>query len=196
MTHDHHDCPASDQLEVARKAMKAIDVSEVPEELIRRVSPAMRQASRRRDWRTQALRGTTAATIMLALLGAVIMMMRTSPVRAFAAVARRVEATRTVRAVVVDPREGGTLLSSGTRMRFERDGAVVIADSATRQEVMLETKSKSAYRIPHARSEPGVGFLRRISRLGRRRVDADRRVRRQGGPTLSRASGQVRVEDR
>lgn len=125
MNDESYEHPRLDQLEVAMKAMKAIDVSQVPAGLVRGVSPAMRQASQRRAWRTQILRGATAATIVLALLGAAALMMRTGPAQAFAEVTQRVEATKTVRVVVVDPREGGTLLSSGKRMRFERDGAVV-----------------------------------------------------------------------
>jgi hypothetical protein len=109
-------------------------------------------------WRTRTLRIATAATILLALLGAAALVMRTRPALAFADVARRVDATRTVRAVVVDPREGGTLLSSGKRMRFEGAGAIVIADAATGQEVMLETRTKSAYRIPQRAVSRAMDF--------------------------------------
>ena len=149
MNNDNQECPTADQLAIATKAMQAINVSDVPVEAIRLTGHAMMEASRRRIWRSYAARGAVAAVIVLVLFGLAILMPQTSPSLALAEVARRVNATKTLRAVVVDPREGGTLFVSGSHRRFEGKGAVVIADSATGQEVMLDVKSKLAYRIPY-----------------------------------------------
>ncbi|MBX3438975.1 MAG: hypothetical protein KF861_15900 [Planctomycetaceae bacterium] len=104
---------------------------------------------RRRTGQTAALRVATAAIVVLALIGVIAMLTQTGSSHAFAQVAGRVNATRTLRAVVVDPREGGTLLVSGTRTRFEGVHTVIISDSAILQEVMLDGKVQLAYRIPH-----------------------------------------------
>lgn len=99
---------------------------------------------------------------------------RSLSANAIADVKQRVEATKTVRAVVVDPREGGTLLSSGKRARFELDGTVVISDAAAHQEVMLETKSKSAYRIPQrgvSRALDFYGLFRQLADAAETPID-------------------------
>jgi hypothetical protein len=148
MNGEDHEGPVEGRLEDAMRAMRAIEVPGPPEELIRRARPAMLRAHRRRLWREGAPRLAAAAAIALAMLAAAALVTQTRPSRALADVAGRVDATRTLRAVVVGPRERGTLLASGTRTRFEGDGTVVIADSAARREVMLQEGTKSAFRIP------------------------------------------------
>lgn len=142
----HKDC-ASDRLEAATKAMASIEVSDVPENAIRRTRRAMRQQLPRFSWSRRSLQGAAAAIIAVVLLLMAFVIAQTNSSLALADVLRKVKATRTLRAVVVDPNGGGTLYVSGKRRRIELDRAIVIADSDTGEQLMLDSRNKSAYQL-------------------------------------------------
>ena len=158
MNNNDHDIPTGGQLEIAMKAMQAIDVPAVPVALIQRTRPAMLQACRRRGFRIRVSQIATVAIISLVLVGLFFVLTQANSSQALVQVAERVGATKTLRAVIVDPLNGGTLLVSGTHVRVDSKGSVDISDSATRQEVMLEADSKSAYRIPQRGASRALDF--------------------------------------
>ena len=136
----------NDRTASAIESMQSIDITEVPEVLIRSTAFAMREAAQRATWRSFAFRAAAAAVVALVLIGFAIVASLSGPAIALAEVAEQVKATKTLRAVVVDPREGGTLFASGTLRRYQGEHSVAIGDSATGQEIMLNVKNKIAYR--------------------------------------------------
>ncbi|HEX4794924.1 MAG TPA: hypothetical protein VH370_14080 [Humisphaera sp.] len=145
-------------LGIAIQAMRSIDVADARGEVIRQAHSAICDAGIRRRRRIVVLRLAVAAIVILVLGGAAVFMTQTRRSYAFADVIGRVQATRTLRGVLVDPRNGGTLLVSGTRTRLEARDIVVISDAATGQQVMLDAKGKFAYRIPKRGIGPAVDF--------------------------------------
>ncbi len=148
MNNDDQEYPINDRSAIAIALMQAIDVPEVPEDVIRSTAVEMREASRRGTSRNRVFRMAAAAVVALVLIGLAIVASLSGPAIALAEVAEQVKATKTLRAVVVDPREGGTLFASGTLRRYQGEHSVAIGDSATGQEIMLDVKNKIAYRSP------------------------------------------------
>lgn len=158
MSDDTHAPDGSSQFELAVQTMRLIEVSDLPNDVVRQSRVGMRCSLHRRFARTVAVRVSTAVIIVLSLIGLMTLTTQTSSSHAFAQVAGQVNTTKTLRAVVVDPREGGTLLVLGTRARFEGGETVTISDSATHQEVMLDRKNRLAYRIPHRGDSRAIDF--------------------------------------
>jgi hypothetical protein len=185
MTIPNEEFSRADRLERASKAMQEIHVARAPEEVIRSTAWAMRAAARRSIWRRLAVQGTAAAVIALAVLGFAIVMSEGGTSLVLAEVAEQVKATKSLRAVVVNPNEGGTLFISGTRKRYEGENAVLIADSGTGEEVMLDTKNKLAYRLPNAagRVVDFYGLFRNLAREASKPIDeyVDQRGQRYPG---------------
>lgn len=146
----------SSQLDLAVQMMRSIEVSDVPDDVIRQARPAMRGWFDRGAARTIPARVSTAAVVLLVLGALMTLTRQTGSSYAFAQVVGPVIATKTVRAVVVEPNEGGSLLVSGTRTRFESGQTVVITDAATHQEVMLDQKNRMAYRNTQRGVSPAI----------------------------------------
>jgi hypothetical protein len=143
MNNPDHDSNVPRQLEIAMKHMRAIDVSDVPRNLVRQTRSAMLQAAGRRNWRMRLRRFAAAAAVMLALFGLTALMTRTSSSLAFAQLAERVNGTKTLRATIIRPPQNGTLLISGKRMRQEFSGTFNISDSATGCAVTIDPQGKT-----------------------------------------------------
>jgi hypothetical protein len=154
MRDPHEDAAEDAQLNRAIEAMRSIEVDAIPKEVIEGTRGALasghlaEQVSSRLRPRLNSKQAWSVALLAATILVAVGVFSQMNATSAFAEVARQVKSTKTLRAVVVDPREGGTLFVSGTRRRFEGGGAVVIADSKSDSELMLDTESKLAYRTP------------------------------------------------
>lgn len=146
--------PNSDQLEIATTAMQSVDVSKLPEEVIRKTSLAMVQSSRKRRKHIPVLQGSIVALVALLLLVITGVIGQTNSSLAFTEVARQVAATKTLRAVVIFPTDGrAKLFVADTRRRLEGEGTITIANPSTGRRVQLDTKRKLAYRI----GQPGMG---------------------------------------
>jgi len=94
-------------LGAAIRAMQSIDVTDAPGEMLRQTHAAMRDAVLGGAGKSSCLRLTAAAVVMLALAGMAVFMTPTHRSYALADVVGRVQATRTLRSVLVDPRMGG-----------------------------------------------------------------------------------------
>ena len=127
--------------------MKLISTSDVPKNVSQLVSKAMTQLSRQQRRRSRVLRVAVAAVTVLSLAMVAGVIIQTSSALALEDVVRQVAETKTLRAVVVDPHNGGTVLISGTRLRVEGPGVVMISDSRSGRSVQFDTRSKSAYRL-------------------------------------------------
>ncbi len=159
MNHDSHQRPSVGRLESAVDSLRKSDVSGVPDDLIQRTAVALGQASRRRDWRTRGYRFVAATTAALVLLGIGVTLLQSSPSRVLAEMAQRVKETKSLRARLTDPGGQGRLLISGTRRRLDRDdGAIILADSASHRELIMDTNQKSAMRGSLAAVSPALDF--------------------------------------
>jgi hypothetical protein len=174
--------------------MRQIDVADVPEGTIRRTCAAMGYAAERHRLLSTLPQIAAAAIVTLAIAGIASLLWRTSTSLAFADVVRGVLASKTVRCVVVDSHNGGTLLISGARMRFEGHDMVVISDSAAGQQIMLDVKGKLAYRIPIGGKGPAVDFYGLFRSLSAARVTPIEERADKAGRRLVGFAGKARVK--
>ena len=138
--------------------MQSIRVPDVSEDIIRSTSHAMTMMSQRLGWRVYAPRMAAAAVIAIVLFGLAFLASQTNPQNALADVAQRVLATKTLRAKFEGPNARGALFASGERVRLEHEDSVQINDSATGQNIVLDIKNKTAYRIPADETTQGMNL--------------------------------------
>lgn len=162
--------PRPNRLDIAAAAMRATPVGSVPADVIQATSRALRDAVQDRS-KTQVaqpwmnLRRLAIACVLLAVISLVFALSQSTTRPAFAEIAQQVGATKTLRATIVDDREGGILSASGTRRRMESAHTIAIADSATGQEISLDLKNRQAYRIPQRGAARALDFYRLIREL-------------------------------
>lgn len=158
-THEHDgERGISGRLEAAVTAMRSIDVAAKPDHLNRLSPPAIHVPVLTSLWRTRAARFAGATIAALVVVSLVLANRGGGTSSAFAQAAERVEATRTLKAIVDVDGKRGRLFVSGTRSRFEGDDMVVVADSKSGLEVMLQTSSKLAYRLPRREISQALDF--------------------------------------
>lgn len=158
-THEHHgEHGIAGRLEAAVMAMRSMDVATPPDHLNRLAPPTIHRPVLTSLWRSRAARFAGATIAALALAWLVLANRGGGTSSAFAQAAERVKATRTLKAIVDVDGQRGQLLVSGTRSRFEGDGVVVVADSKSGQEVMFQTSSKLAYRLPRREISRALDF--------------------------------------
>lgn len=163
---DDQPTPRPDRLERAMDAMQSIDRMTLPSHV------AARAAARRRAMPIRRVAAVAAAAAIV--VGAATVALRSSATPAFADVVRRVEATRTVRAVL-DVGEDGklTVYASGTRTRVEQGATIIIHDVRTGEMLTLDPKGKVAVRtVMRGQATPSVvDFMRDMGTRATRPIE-------------------------
>jgi hypothetical protein len=159
--------PAPDPLENAMKAMRSVETSSVPQQVVERTRLAVTQSVRQRRWRTHTLQGAAAAASLLALLGVTGVFTSAGPSVAMAEVLQQVEATKTMRARISTPSgERGEIFVSDSHVRSDTEYLVIITDLKTQHQLRLNKQTKTAYQL----AQPAVampadvyGLLRKLA---------------------------------
>ncbi|MFN0055051.1 MAG: hypothetical protein ACKV0T_23000 [Planctomycetales bacterium] len=148
----------SGRLEAAVSAMRSIDVAAKPDYLNRLAPPAIHRPVLTSLWRSRAAKFAGSTIAALALVSLFLANRGGVTSSAFAQAAERVKVTKTLKALVDVDGQRGRLFVSGTRSRFEGDGVVVVADSKSGLEVMFQSSSKLAYRLPRRAISQALDF--------------------------------------
>ncbi|MCY2968976.1 MAG: hypothetical protein NT069_36015 [Planctomycetota bacterium] len=174
--------------------MRSIEVAPIPDHLSRLTPPAVHRSVLTKVWQSRVARfaGATIAALVLAWLMLGDLAGGTS--RVFAEAADRVKATRTLKAIVDVDGQRGRLFVSGSRSRFEGDGTVVLADSETGQEVMLQPASKLAYRLPKRAISRALDFYSIIRGLAKMKSKPSAEYIDSAGRRYPGSKGQVVAE--
>jgi outer membrane lipoprotein-sorting protein len=147
-----------DRLEKAVIAMRSLEVADPPDDLIRLTPPSTPLSAPPQVRRSRSVRFAAAAIAALVLVCLFLTTRGGGASMAFAQVAERVNATRTLKAMITVDGQRGRLYVSGTRSRFEGDGVVVLADSKSGEEVMLQRTTKVAYWVPRGKISRALDF--------------------------------------
>lgn len=167
MNHPEHQSARDGRLNLAISVLKSTEVAAVSAGLLEKTRRGAAQPPLGIHRKSRRFLIALVAVIVVVTFIRLFQSSSDRTMVAFADVVKGVNATKTLTAIVNDPREDGKLLVSGTRMRFEGKGVVHIADSESHQRIMLDAKAKLAYRIPQQSTGPVVDFYALIRDLAK-----------------------------